>query len=521
MPRVIVSKATKTLVIPRIGPTINAFPDAHSLTHLDQDYLAVPHDVRSVMVLENLGMKVPGPMDAYYDYVGGSPFGVQRATCALLTTHTRAYVLNDMGTGKTRAALWSWDYLNKNGFAGKMLVVGPLSTLNFVWGRETFGTLPHRKVAVLHGTKKKRLEALASDADIYVINHDGIGVIFNELMARSDIDVLCIDELAVYRNNTDRSKTMRKLAKRFNWVWGMTGRPMPNEPTDVWGEAQIVTPHTVPKHRTHCRDMLMTRINQYVYVPKPDAVEQAYKMLQPAVRFKIEDVTELPEVIHTHLDVDMSPDQKKAYTTLAREFSAMVHNKQITAANAGVAMNKLLQVAIGYVYTGASNGFGTVELDSTPRKQALLDVIASTQRKVIVFVPFRHAMDGLSKLLEDNGIEHAVVHGDTTNRDEIFNLFQNTPKYPVILAHPQVAAHGLTLTAADTIVWYCPIASLELYDQANARISRVGQKFKQQVVHLQATPVERKVYRLLANKQKLQDQLLSLFEEASELLEAA
>jgi SNF2 family DNA or RNA helicase len=95
-------------------------------------------------------------------------------------------------------------------------------------------------------------------------------------------------------------------------------------------------------------------------------------------------------------------------------------------------------------------------------------------------------------------------------------LFQNTDKYKVLLAHPQCLAHGLTLTAANTIIWYCPTASLELYEQANARIRRVGQEHKQQVLHLQGTPVERRMYQLLQRKQKVQDQFLKMLEEATQ-----
>jgi SNF2 family DNA or RNA helicase len=113
------------------------------------------------------------------------------------------------------------------------------------------------------------------------------------------------------------------------------------------------------------------------------------------------------------------------------------------------------------------------------------------------------------------GIEHAVVDGDTpaTKRSEIFNLFQNTNKYRVILAHPQCLAHGITLTAADTVIWFAPVTSLEIYDQANHRIRRVGQQHKQLVLHLQSTPVEKKIYAMLRSKQKVQDKLLKLFED--------
>ena len=257
---VIVSRANKALIVPGAPGVLTMFPNAPALPGGNR---LVPHGLRETLMLRHLGFKVPNPMDYAYDWNGGKPFAVQRATCRMLTENPRAYVLNHMGTGKTKAALWAWDYLNKCGLAKKLLVVAPLSTLNFVWAREVFVTLPGRRVEVLHGSKQARLEKLARDADIYVINHDGLKVIESELWTRADIDTLVLDELAVYRNNSDRSKRMRKFANRFNIAWGMTGSPMPNEPTDVWSQCLILTPGRVPRYKNHARDALMTHIANY------------------------------------------------------------------------------------------------------------------------------------------------------------------------------------------------------------------------------------------------------------------
>ncbi len=499
-------------MVPATNSILNLIPDHISLR--ENGRIIVPHDLRTTIILKHLGYDVPNPMLTYYDWCGGKPFAIQKATCAMLTLNPRSYVLNDMGTGKTKAALWAWDYLNKEGYAQKVLIVAPLSTLNFVWLREAFATLPHRKVAILHGPKSVRLQRLADpEAEIFVINHDGLKVIEKELAERTDIDTLILDELAVYRNNSARSKNMRNFAKRFPWVWGMTGRPMPNTPTDVWAQCRIVTPATVPKYFRLARDMLMVRKNQFLWLPKPDAVNTAFKMMRPQSRFSLDDVLELPElVVPPPRDVELSPEQDRIYTRMVREFRAMVEEKVITAVNAGVAMSKLLQVACGYVYTKNPE---YVTLDSTPRQTVLLEIIEEVEGKLLIFVPYRHALAGLSALLTTEKVDHAVVHGGTTNRDEIFNLFQNTDKYTALLAHPKCLAHGLTLTAARTIVWYSPTASLDLYEQANARIRRVGQLHKQQVLHLQGTAVEKKIYRLLQGKQRIQDQFLKMLEEGT------
>lgn len=515
MQQVHVNAAHKVVGVPYSDAVRNLCPDAKSVALGGETWLVVPHKPDITFMLRRLGYDVPPPILSHYDWCGGAPFEVQKNTCAMLTTHTRAYVLNGMGCGKTRSALWAWDYLRGNNCAGKLLIVAPLSTLKFTWARELFVTLPHRKYAVLHGTREQRLKSLASDADVYIVNHDGPKILAEALAAREDIDTLVIDELAVYRNGrADRTKVMKKLAARMAWVWGMTGSPTPNGPTDVWAQATIVTPNRVPKYYTRFRDEMMLRVTQFKWVPKPDAVERAFDILQPAVRYTLDDIVELPERIERTVEVEMGARQARAYKDLAAECYAAILNKEITAANAGAAMNKLLQVATGWVYAKDRD---VISLDNDARIKALLDAVEATDRKVLVFAPFKHALDGISEAFAAEGIDHAVVSGDTAMgaRSDIFNAFQNTSKYRVLLAHPQCLAHGITLTAADTIIWFAPVTSLEIYDQANHRIRRVGQQHKQLILHLQSTPVERKLYTLLQNKQKVQDQLLELFEEAT------
>jgi SNF2 family DNA or RNA helicase len=481
-------------------------------------YTLVPHEPAQSFMLRKMNYDVPSPILTNYDWPhpqNQPPFDAQLKTSAMLTMNNRAYVLNGMGTGKTRAALWAWDYLNKNKLAGKLLVVAPLSTLKFTWAREVFATLPARVTSVLHGSRIKRLEALAKEADVYVINHDGIKVMLDALSARKDINTLVLDELATYRNGqSQRTKTMRILAQRFEWVWGMTGAPIPTLPTDSWAQASIVTPNTVPRYFKGFREDLMVKINQFKWIAKPEAPAKAFAVLQPAVRFTLDDVVELPEAIYRTMDIELGPTQAKVYKELAQHCYVALQNGEITAANAGAALSKLLQVSTGYVYTADKS---TATLDNDKRIEALIDAVLSNDGKVMVFVPFKHALAGISLALKNEGIDHAVVSGDTSasERGEIFNLFQNTNKYHVLAAHPQCLAHGLTLTAANCIIWFSPTMSLEIYDQANMRIRRVGQKSRQLYLHFQGTPVERRAYQMLQNKQNIQTELLSLFEEAT------
>jgi SNF2 family DNA or RNA helicase len=512
MPSLIVSKATKQLLVPYEDQVCALWPNAHTIDHKGTKYAVIAHGPREQIQLRAIGVDVPVPILSHYGWNGGTPFTIQKSTAALATSNTRSYILNDMGTGKTRSAIWSWGYLKQAGVAKKLLVVAPLSTLRFVWQREVLLALPGVKAVVLHGSRAKRLELLASDADVFIINHDGLKTILPELYERMDIDTLILDELAVYRNNSQRSKQMREFAKRFQWVWGMTGRPMPNAPTDVWAQCKILTPGAVPKYFRHARSMLMTQVSQFKWAPKPDATETALGWMQPSVRYSLDDVVELPPAISRVLDVEMTEEQQRVYKKLANEMAVLVKEQKITSANAGVALGKLLQVGCGYVY---STNPQYVTLESSPRQEMLLEILRSAEHKTIIFAPWRHLIENLSELLTKNEVDHAVIHGDVNKREQIFSDFQNGLRYRALLAHPGCVHHGLTLTAATTTVWYSPVTSLEIYEQANARIRRVGQKHKQLFLHLQGSAVERKVYAMLSRKQKLQDEFLAMIKTAT------
>lgn len=512
-----ISPKHKALGVPLRADLATLFPSAKQVTLEGKSMLIVRHGTDETKLLRNMGFDVPTPILSHYDWEGGTPFEIQKKTAAMLTMNRRAYVLNGMGTGKTKASLWSWRYLNLRAEAGKLLVVAPLSTLNFTWAREVFQTLPGVKVQVLHGTKQKRLQRLSDpEADIYIINHDGLAVIADELAQRPDIDTCILDELAVFRNGTaTRTKITRKVTANMRWVWGMTGSPTPNSPTDAWSQCTIITPLTVPKYFNRFRDEVMNKITQFKWAPKHNALDRVFEVMQPAVRFTLDDVMELPDLVERTIDIEMGPKQAKVYKQMEEQAHIMVQSKEITAMNAGAVLNKLLQISTGYVYTRDGD---VVTLDNDERLTALVDAVNSTDRKVIVFVPFVHALEGIKKRLTSEGYDVRQVSGSTPRmeREEAFNLFQNTSAVKVLVAHPQCMAHGLTLTAADTIIWFAPMPNLEIFEQANARIRRIGQKHKQQVLMFSATKAEQKMYAKLRAKQKVQNMLLEMFADATQ-----
>jgi SNF2 family DNA or RNA helicase len=259
--------------------------------------------------------------------------------------------------------------------------------------------------------------------------------------------------------------------------------------------------------------MTMRRINQFRWYPKPEAHALVRQAMSPSVRYTRDDVMELPECSIVDRAVMLDADAKKAYGLLYNKAHMLTQkNENISAVNQGVLHNKLLQVSCGYLYT---DNHTVYEMDATTRLSALTEVLDETDRKVLVMVPFMHALLGVSTYLRKNHYDIAVVHGGIgrTARDIIFGDFQNKPNPKIIVAHPQTLAHGLTLTEADTIVWYSPTTSLEIYEQANARINRPGQLHKTMIVHMVGTPVEQATYTKLRFKQRMQNCLLELFHQ--------
>jgi superfamily II DNA or RNA helicase len=444
-------------------------------------------------------------------------FQVQKWTAALFIENERAYCLNELGTGKTRSILLAYDALKKAGLAQRMIVLCPLTAMRRTWYREVLLYFPWLKATILHGhNKEARSRKLFEKVDIYIVNHDGLEVLQDSLMERDDIDCVCVDEIGGYRNGrAEKTKLLRKYVAPKDYVWGLTGSPIPRAVTDVWGPCSCLTPNTVPKFFTIFRDQLMLKKGPFRWEAKRGAEERAVACMQPSVRFKLSDVTELPERVIKYYQADLTSKQSYVYEAMRKQSIALVGAHKIDALNAGAVLSKLMQIAIGYVYTRDGK---TIHMDNTPRLQLILDLIDSTQRKVLLFAPFKSAVAAFSAFLTTNKVSHAVVTGDTTlkNRDQIFGDFQDTSKYKVIAAHPGCMSHSLTLTKANTTIWAGPVTSLETFQQANGRTYRVGQDDKTLVAMVGGTPMEERMYKLLAANENLQNRFLEIVEAITE-----
>lgn len=503
-----------TLKLNNPAPVLASIPTAREFTHKGHKLVAMPHKIEEVRVLHNLGITAPSPILHYYNWPGNfTPYEHQMRTAAFLTTHRKSLVLNEIGTGKTQSALWAADYLMSVGAIKKCLIISPLSTLHRVWDDAVFKGFLHRDSVVLHGSRDKRLKLLEQEADFYIVNHDGFAIISEQ--AKDMFDLIIVDEAAVLRNaRTNRYKVFSKWMKTQpnTWLWLMTGTPTPNAPTDAWTLAKLVDSPTVPTTMRAFRDLTMINMSQHVWVPKSNSANLVQYVLHPSIRYSRDECFDLPETVVQTREVPLSKEQQTAYTTMLKHYVLGVNGgEQITAVNEAVKMQKLIQIACGVAY--ADDG-SDVEIDCKPRIKVVKEVIEEAGGKVIVFVP----LTGTLNMLERELSKHwsvAVVNGAVSakKRSEIYQNFQNATDPQVLIAHPATMAHGLTLTEASTIIWYGPITSNEQYTQACGRIERIGKTHTSNVVHIESTALERKMYARLHNRQKLQGVLLDLIEQ--------
>jgi Superfamily II DNA/RNA helicases, SNF2 family len=508
-----VTADTNHFVVPWRQDLAAVIPHARALDHGGQRMLVIPNRKEEARLARNLGLPVPAPVLTRFNWCGLKPWDVQRSTAALLTESQRCYVLSELGTGKTLASIFSAEYLRQTGEVKRVLITAPLSVLTPVWEKEIFLANPQARVKVLHSDKRvRRLQLLAEDADYYVINHHGLPLLRDELIAKK-FDLFIIDELATFRTQkTDLWRSAKAIVDGIKYVWGMTGSPRPKAPTDAWGQARLLTPERTTRTFTRFRDLTMMQVSQFKWAERQGANDIVFDAMQPSVRYTLSDVVELPPTVTLDHKVASEPKAKQAYQLMVTKLRMMSERGEITAANEGVLQSKLLQVACGFMYT---NDKAVYTLPNKPRMEALRDFCRASNSKVIVFVPFVHALQSIADYLRKEGETVEMVYGGTskTSRDRIFADFQNSPSPRVLVAHPQCMAHGLTLTAASTIVWYTATNNPEHYEQANGRIRRPGQKEKQLIVHLTGTPVERVAYSRLKTRGRMQGLLLELFHQ--------
>lgn len=435
------------------------------------------------------------------------PYSYQEYALKFILNSKAAGIFLDCGLGKTVITLTAIAELMHNRFEiSKALVIAPLRVAENVWDVEAkkWGHLKHLRVAKVLGSEKKRIQALNTNADIYVINRENTKWLVDYYKKDWPFDMLVLDELSSFKSHrAKRFKALRKVRPLCKRVVGLTGTPAPNGLIDLWAQVYLLDSgqrlgKTISGYRD--RYFLPDKRNQHVifsYKPREGAEEAIYKKLSDiCISMKNRDYLTLPERMDNILGINLPPKVLEQYRQLERDLLLPLLEGDIVAGSAAVLTNKLLQITGGAVYDEGKK----VQILHDEKLKALEDLVeAANGKPVLVYYNYRHELERIQKQFLCRVLDTAKDMEDW-NKGEI----------PVMLAHPASAGHGLNLqNGGSTIIWFGLPWSLELYQQANARIHRQGQKNTVVVHHLVAKEtIDEDVMQVLAKKQAGQEALL-------------
>jgi SNF2 family DNA or RNA helicase len=517
----LIHQPTKSVVLKLRDPSrvLTAFPGLSRSIDADEGNVQIKHTLETTLKLNELGINVPSPILYDYQWPGKyTPFTHQRPMADFHIRNIKNLNLSEMGVGKSFATLWAADYLMILGEVRRVLILAPLSILETIWQQDIFDVLMHRSCVVTHGDREHRLNTLSMDVDFYIANHDMIAhqEVAKLVRKRKDIDLIILDEAHLFRNS--RNLTYKFFAwaiENKKRIWLLTGTPCPNAPTDAWALARLVCPSRVPRFFGSFRRMTMQqdpRRDARKWYPVNGYESIVFDALQPAYRIRKRDCMSLPPLIVMNHQTRLTAEQEKQFK-LMRDYMILQHKTtKITAVNAADAILKLRQICCGSIKNPVDGAYETI--DHSIRLNELISVIKQASAKVIVVVPFK----GITRALEAELASHfslAVLNGDVsiTQRNRIIRAFKSGPDPHVLLCHPQVMAHGLNLTEADTTIFYAPIYSHDQYAQVIERFNRAGQTRKMTVVRIAAHSLAWDIYSLLDNRATNQDNILRLYEK--------
>lgn len=430
-----------------------------------------------------------------------------------LCSHAGAAMFADPGLGKTSTTLGAFETLRTHGLAKAMLVVAPLRPTHRVWPTEVqkWADFNHLRVEVLHGTKKAA--ALAREADVYVINYEGLAWLQKQLAGKPmPFDVLVLDESSKVKNtNTLRYKTLRAMRDRFSRVWILTGTPAPNGVENLFGQIYMLDGgERLGKFVTHFRRRYFNEYPQRggysLWEPKPGAREDVQNVISDiALSLRAEEYLKLPRLMENIVSVELPGDAMSAYRSLEDQFIAELGSSRVTASSAAVVGMKLRQMVGGGVY-GES---GAMHLHNA-KVDALQDLIEEQAgQPLLVAVAFQHEVSRIREALGEN-VPYLGGGVSSTEANRIVDAW-NRGEIPVLLAHPTSVAHGLNLqSGGNAMVWFSLTWSQEEHQQMIARIWRQGQE-KPCVVHyiIADGTIDHRVLQVLRDKTKNQNDLLN------------
>lgn len=440
------------------------------------------------------------------------PHKYQEMAIEKIYSTPRCGLFLDMGLGKTVITLTAIEDLIYNQFEiSKVLVIAPLRVAEDTWSRESqkWDHLKDLRISKILGTPQQRRLALAREADVYITNRENVVWLTDELSGIGNgwfFDMVVIDELSSFKSpKAQRFRALKKYISRSSRVVGLTGTPAPNGLIDLWSQMYLIdSGERLGKTVTGYRERYFTpnQRNQttiFNYKLKDNAEKAIMdKISDICVSMKAEDWLDMPERIDSVVNVKMTPEQKEAYEKFEKEAYMQFMEGEVTAASAAALTNKLLQYSNGAMYTDT----GEYAVTNNNKLDALADIIEAANGKLILcFYSFRHDLERILKKFK-----YAVKLEDSDDIEK-----WNNGEIPLLLAHPASAGHGLNLqSGGNIIVWYGLTWSLELYQQANARLYRQGQEQAVIIHHLITEDTcDSRVYMSLQGKANVQDDLLA------------
>lgn len=447
------------------------------------------------------------------------PHGYQEKGIKLLLGQGAAALFLDPGLGKTTTCLAAFKILKKLGYAAKLLVVAPLRPCYKVWPDEIkkWAEFSELSYTILHGKNKE--ENLQKDVDIYIINPEGLAWLFSAKVncINPQFDILCIDESSKFKNSTtQRFKLLKPLLNSFARRWILTGTPVPNGLTDLFGQIYILDlGASLGRYITHYRREFFDQSGYggYEYTPKSDAFTRIVERIKPLVlQLSAEDHLNMPAIVEQNIAIDLESSVMKLYRQVENAFYAeMESGDKIVAANAAVSGGKCRQIANGAVYTNAEHHYQEIH---DGKLDALEDLVEQLGGKpLLVLYEFQHDRERILKRFPGAEVLGSGISMKRT--DDIIDRF-NAGKISILLGHPDSMGHGLNLQGScHHICWFGITWNLDFYDQANARIYRQGQKADSVFIyHLVASgTLDEKVLKVLTAKDRSQQTLLSALGE--------
>ncbi len=447
------------------------------------------------------------------------PHEYQSYATSFIETHPESAMFLDMGLGKTVITLTALNNLLFDYFdAHKILVIAPLRVGANTWPSEIakWDHLKNLKVSVaIANGEKNRLKAFEKKADIYIINRENVEWLVKkveEKVLRFDYDTIVIDELSSFKNGrAKRFKALLKCRPYIKRIIGLTGTPAPNSLMDLWAEYRLLDKgQRLGKFITNYRQEYFREGAKkgnivFKYIPLPGAEELIYEQIADmTISMRALDHLNMPQLVKSEYRVRLSSEDMKCYRTFARDLAIEIKDKQITAANAAVLTNKLIQVANGAVYIENSVDYTEIHDKKLDALEALIE--GANGKPVLVAYWFKHDLD---RIMERLSQMEDVTFNEIKTPDSIKEW--NNGEIQVGLIHPLSAGHGLNLQeGGSTIIWYSQCFSLEAYEQTNARLYRQGQKDNVvSVIHIVAEDtIDEKVLKVLDGKATIQDALI-------------